>query len=523
MAKVYKIHPGIGIARVGRSSDGYFLGPEAPGDAVISLSETGAEIPFGGYKDDAFLMRRQGARFRIFEYDDNGGDQTLVREITAADAAIEWTVKLASRKAAGVAMNTNKQDEDGADIVTPGPAANFRNQPPPGMTRDDLVATIDLTVTATGFTPNPRPMASFLGNPFYIGEARTDFAGRLVVLGGMGESKTWIDPAAQLVNFLNNPGWHDDIADGPVDAKIKLNGSQTSNDAVGAWVVVAPPDFAPAISPLTTLYDVAVQAREGSQPGTVSYPMDIEPMFQHAAGYYWVNQAGSDLWDQMREFLKKPQDLKDNSKDASSVQFRDSVRETMLEGEGRMSSYKMTKRQKNQIDLWVAGDFIPGPDNARPQPDAGQLLDRAALEHGVAGGFFPGIEAGVLLREPTLYSELGRFTRGQFNDGGSMATLQPGLLTSRMACPWQADFMQCLGAWWPAQRPDILRFTENGAAAPAGLQWDRGVRNGSPATHVSRQGMVDHFAQLGVVESVVIGGNPVFAEKGRDQLLDPVA
>lgn len=31
MAKIYKIHPGIGIARVGKSEHGYFLAAETPG------------------------------------------------------------------------------------------------------------------------------------------------------------------------------------------------------------------------------------------------------------------------------------------------------------------------------------------------------------------------------------------------------------------------------------------------------------------------------------------------------------
>ena len=82
-----KIHPAIGVARVGDSPDGFFVGPESPGGA-------GSDGP---YKDGAGRIKRQAARFRVFGYDD---DDNLVQELTEADAEIRWTVQLANRKAA---------------------------------------------------------------------------------------------------------------------------------------------------------------------------------------------------------------------------------------------------------------------------------------------------------------------------------------------------------------------------------------------------------------------------------------
>ena len=52
-----KIHPAIGVARVGDSPDGFFVGPESPGDA-------GSDGP---YKDGAGRIKRQAARFREAE------------------------------------------------------------------------------------------------------------------------------------------------------------------------------------------------------------------------------------------------------------------------------------------------------------------------------------------------------------------------------------------------------------------------------------------------------------------------
>src|SRR5215510_9949796 len=89
-----KIHPGIGIARVGNSPNHYFIGPEAPGVN---------KAPRGGYKDTGEPSRgvpprvkRQGARFRIFGYNSAG---QMVREMKAGEVEITWTVHLANEKA----------------------------------------------------------------------------------------------------------------------------------------------------------------------------------------------------------------------------------------------------------------------------------------------------------------------------------------------------------------------------------------------------------------------------------------
>ncbi|MEO8427646.1 MAG: LodA/GoxA family CTQ-dependent oxidase, partial [Verrucomicrobiota bacterium] len=67
--KTIKIHPAIGIARVGNSPTEFFIGPELPGKH---------KQPFGGYKDAQGRIKRQAARFRLFGYDSHG---KLVKEI----------------------------------------------------------------------------------------------------------------------------------------------------------------------------------------------------------------------------------------------------------------------------------------------------------------------------------------------------------------------------------------------------------------------------------------------------------
>jgi len=87
VATVYKIHPAIGIARIGNSPDEFFIGPERVGEPPE---------PPGGFKDAQCRVKRQGARFRVFAHNDDG----TVAEVTDTEAEITWTVHLCNTKAA---------------------------------------------------------------------------------------------------------------------------------------------------------------------------------------------------------------------------------------------------------------------------------------------------------------------------------------------------------------------------------------------------------------------------------------
>src|SRR5437016_2643837 len=113
-----KIHPAIGIARVGNSPTEFFAGPESPNDR---------SPPNGGYKDKLLRIKRQAARFRVFGYDARGN---LVKELLASDATITWTVHLANKKAAwrrfeGLKRNSTFRNAGVSNrkslIIDPGP------------------------------------------------------------------------------------------------------------------------------------------------------------------------------------------------------------------------------------------------------------------------------------------------------------------------------------------------------------------------------------------------------------------
>src|SRR5690606_27641334 len=129
--------------------------------------------------------------FRIFGYDADG---RVVREITADEADIQWSVHVANTKGA---WHRWLLALDLPQIVdSPGLArARRRNDGVTGAARQGL--RIDpgprwiggRAVNADGADARFRfDSGRFLGEPVALGELRTDDAGRLLVLGGAGRS-----------------------------------------------------------------------------------------------------------------------------------------------------------------------------------------------------------------------------------------------------------------------------------------------------------------------------------------------
>ena len=57
-----RIYPAIGITRVGNAKDDFFIGPERTMEELT---------PPGGFKNSECEILRQGARFRLYAYDEN--------------------------------------------------------------------------------------------------------------------------------------------------------------------------------------------------------------------------------------------------------------------------------------------------------------------------------------------------------------------------------------------------------------------------------------------------------------------
>ena len=129
----------------------------------------------------------------------------------------------------------------------------------------------------------------FMGTPVYLGEIRTDEQGRLMVLGGRGKSASYTGTPA--LTFANNEGWYDDTADGPVTATVQFQGKPLKVDP--AWVVVAPPNYAPAQKSVRTMWDLmrdtAIKAKMTPVPLYPSFNTDIRPIFERLSRLQWVN------------------------------------------------------------------------------------------------------------------------------------------------------------------------------------------------------------------------------------------
>lgn len=428
-----KVHPAIGIARVGNSPEEFFVGPERLWDPPD---------PDGGFKDSQCRVKRQAARFRLYAYHDDG----TATELTSADADFVWTVHVANRKA--IARNPAA---DATDMtIDPG----SRTLTGPGQREPFDTGRIRFPGQAEATVP--------------LGEARTDDEGRLLVLGGLGKSASPGNVA--ITNYLDNEGWFDDVSDGPVTARVTVKATGEVFDAAGAWVIVGPPKFAPQIDNVVTLYDYLFQMGVArgwlTAPATPSYTADIHPMIERArttgavadTGYVhaWPEPVYAPL-DRQKIFNR----LKIPGGGGGNMPQLDY-------GELTATQYAVMKawREDNFTRDWT------GPPTPSTHLTPAEL-DRAALTACVGDTLSPGIEAGGIgagivispIADPANYVGAADPMRLDHT------RLVPGAISEFMAVPWQADFKNCGRQWWPVPRPnDVIPQGAN-----TRLAWDRDV------------------------------------------------
>jgi hypothetical protein len=497
-----EIHPAIGVARVGNSQDEFFIGPEVTHPA----SEQS-----GFYRDAQGALKRQAARFRIYAYNAQG---TVVTELTADNATIEWTVHVANKKAAW--YNFTLAMDDPAVYQPQVEPARRRNSNVMGADRPKLI--ID---------PGPRSIhgqnthgstyrfdtGRFFGQPVYLGELRTDFQGRLIFLSGRGVSRSAY--GAPPLDFANNDGWHDDISDGPVSARVWIDGRDIPVDS--AWIVAAPPNYAPDLKSIRTLYDLLVDIPSGSDPGEVSFTNHILPIFERMCGLQWVNRGFAQEfgWRGAHEFLRpdylarlaaKPgQPENDELRQQIFSRFRNYETNNGWRGlwpwiygdamdvDGAAHrDLALSNLQLARLAKWAAGEFRSDYDAAHTPPrtlaavplnNQPAMLTEAALSFCLADAFHPGCEITWIVRNTFLYRTAFRFKtrpvslpepdygdvltpQAAMSSSGPLNALGPGDLTRWMAVPWQTDTASCRAGYqgnrftaatpsfWPARVPN---------------------------------------------------------------------
>lgn len=308
---VFKIHPAIGIARLGDSPDQIMLAPEGWRELPIDANSDGTPVVKDGKEQHTNQMRdahgkvkRQGARFQVFAYQPGqapaevqiGQELTVLREkagqvMQGKLLDIAFDVYLANKKSVWYQF----QELDGqygyapdhprrnADIQDPAARQGLITDPGPvtvAWVKEDAPHHQSFARGANSNQPQSYPPPTVPHTVETLGDVLVTRQGntqRLVVLGGHGDSgsvRTGIGEP-RINSFVNNDGWFDDVGDGPVRARLQfqvlaVNGQppivpQTVWVPVdqSAWVIVGYPRYAPQISDMVTLdetiFDVSVR------------------------------------------------------------------------------------------------------------------------------------------------------------------------------------------------------------------------------------------------------------------------
>jgi hypothetical protein len=497
-----RIHPGIGVARVGNSTmggrDGSYIDPE-----VMRPKQT----PFGATRDPSGALKRQVARFRVYGYDAYGN---VVAEIQqSSNTEVSWAVHVANRKAQWFEFDAAMDLPATAQITVP-----LRNPKVSGAGRAALC--VDPGVTQiSGLSMQDASFAmrgDFQGTPVYLGELRTDEVGRLLVFPGHGVSAS---PSNQPVfnpahpaSFNNAAGWYDDIADGPVHAKVRVGDKDF--DADPAWVTSAPPNYAPDLTSWRTMDDlvrsVYISAGMMEFPKRIYFSQHIQPILERMSALQWVNKGINAMFgaDGPMNFADQALMAKLAFAPESSLYpdpygalrrtvynaFRSAAGKDMDPSSwpweyGDTFGYVSAADDQEEIDAetylrlrpyyeyilthWVRGDFVsdyrgPSPRHAALEEVDLQLrpemLDRAALHFCLADAFHPGCELTWPMRHASMYRApyrireraLGK-TEPSYGSiltqtevlrmGGPLYDQGPGDLTRWMALPWQGDTAYC--------------------------------------------------------------------------------
>jgi L-lysine epsilon oxidase-like protein len=557
----YRIHPAVGIARMGNSDTTYFLTAEKPWlplnpDQRIIPGKANKRQGGGKIRDTDGKLCKQGARFRVFcyEFADMGAkskDQAPIKiwECEPNDYEIEWTVNVANNKA------SLKQ--------TMPIGAREKNTPNAVTLKTKTVADLNALKPFTG-----KPVGRLQLGSCFLGAD-----GRLVVLGSEGAHQRL--PNARGANKIapKTPqnlfwaGWEDDEADGPVTAKVKpktssLRGDKTmpQTNAVGAWVVISMPDYGADTRAATSLYDIATNhAYSRAKAGTgyridpkhlVTYYQQIAPLqFARYAVGYTIGYHRHKMPFVIPAYTKK-HNLKKYMRNAKPTNMikPESIWEAyspsgwngdpepapVYRAAGSAAGVKwpddmpyleytsVTEIQQDALTAWAAGTLPPGSDAIEKSSAAmykPYQIDRAHMETMSGGSFYPGIEVSRQAHWPaTWFGRRGccdnhydaRVTNKVDAAGKPTGAAGPGYLTKDLANPWQSDFVACSGVYWPHARPiEVLPS----ATPPASYKdWMRvgaaisGIPAGSTmashrtvAGNTTSNGLVDNWHNLGFV------------------------
>ena len=439
------IHPAIGVARVGDSRTELYIGPQ--------VTEPAPREP-GFYRDATGALKRQAAEFRVYGYNAAGD---VVSELTADSADIVWTAHVANSKAHWYQFQLALDTPDAAGQSMPRRNVGIKGaersrlaiDPGPRSIRGKLISGGDEHLFNTG---------KFKDTVVPLGEIRTDFAGRLQVLGGYGQSASPsgapIYTPSDANSFNNADDWYDDISDGPITATVSINGR--SIPVQHAWVVTAPPNYGTEVVGWRTMFDLLTDSYIACgwlpMPPTTSFSKDILPLLQRLSNLQWVNRgfaamfgkgAPMDFTDPafLARLARAPAPSERGAPEDTWIDLRRAIVSSFrpfdpqsyeprmwpwIYGDAFGSSAADALRnvlalpsvQQTLLQRWANGDFINDwdPTVVPPQkiaevPVAEQpaMLDKAALHFCLADAFHPGCEMTWPMRHTSMFEKPFRF------------------------------------------------------------------------------------------------------------------
>ncbi|WP_028111704.1 LodA/GoxA family CTQ-dependent oxidase [Ferrimonas kyonanensis] len=573
----FRVHPAINFARVGNSDDFYIAPETAAGELLdqdtglfgglpIRWGTEDTPITAEDFRDAEQKVKRQAARFRIFAYDqpqsrypsnDKGTEIRIGSQVggkTVKD--IIWTVHLANKKN----NNFTIEDADGQEL---GIASYENGQTPPlrnlsygtqadsDERRSKLVIDagprticssqqggeaieFDADTTPSYCDDNGRICSadsypiSFPGDHFSnlnpgsgdittLGQLRIEpGSGRLVVTGGYGNAFAFPNAKGQaptLDHAIDNDGWFDDVADGPVNATVVFDDGSTQQ-VVAGWFVSTDPAYAPQTRNVVSTWDdvfntwveelaLMPSLFAGGQYNTdfpASFNGDVLPVLHGALLQRWntnLPNAGvqghnfigrikptDDPKQKIPNFKALIRDPNDPAQDEVGTKM------PLALGDAKRSFLSLSKTQYFLLQQWYEGLS----QEAAPELGVGEKLDKVVLENCLGGRYSPGIDLTFVVRDVNLYlrnddqssypAVAGPFRINQQPLDYASASrsqpflgigyiplnpmaVEPGDLSKFMSQPWHTDYNSCavhtpdpnpagnntLYWSWPAQRP----------------------------------------------------------------------
>lgn len=594
-----RIHPGIGIARLG-DSDEFYVGPEAPGVVVDPGGSNGPGPNGGTYRDSAARLKRQAQRYRVYAYD---ADDKVVAELTSDSGLIQsmrWRVHVRNMKAANYAFQGaylfdpdklrnpsiqagKKPIERDKLIIDPGVHTIASGQAGPVVMKGDIFTGVEKgllpgALRFEGFTPKDISkeveVTYKAAKGIELGQLRLDSKDRLLFVPAPGKGECVTTPKVALSNpsetvnppngpedgknpltnqfaYFNVPGWWDDTCGGEIDVTVVLKDGTvlstrdgvksvtdegTRNPRAGAWIVTAPPKFAPHMYHVVSIRDRVYEAFPEAYPYAkqkTNFYRDVYPIFVNAVNYGWVSaeasgvtgakgaahgpkQAGNLLSPQymasftdptengkpvrqmiyglMRRAPGKSGKLVDSLLPAPPLRPTSWMNEEFKRDE---EEYKMPKlwgtggkpAQNKKLGIHLPDQFLSLTDwqlnhlkewadgnfevGVLQKPVGLEALPLAEQPHALdSAALEPTIGGGF---HPGIEFPYLIIYREKFAEAFRVQKdIEPGSIAAYMSSPWQGDFWSCDVAWWPTQRPDIVFEYDKKNQSRAYREWFRG-------------------------------------------------